>query len=131
MNRDSITISKKYLGGDADRLKGLHGGSERIYAKAWENSHGHNTLSSLLRNWGGTSKRDRFVANTVIQWLGTSVGRGFLYEVERLRCKYCDGVAYKEFAFENGTKKCPICKGTGFSFKGDGKIKGIICEKGR
>jgi len=60
---------------------------EQRFAEAWnkENSGPFHTLASLLDPYSGTkgrspepSPRDRLVAATVIQWLGSPVGQGYL-----------------------------------------------------
>jgi len=60
---------------------------EKRFAKKWQeqNKYGH-TLEYLLTNEinkrdGNVSQRDRQVAATVIQWLGSPVGQSFLSEV--------------------------------------------------
>jgi hypothetical protein len=67
---------------------------ERIYAAHWikENrrllSSGHTLLAHILcpddRNTPATvSRRDAVVAASVIQWLGTNCGLGFIWQVEQ------------------------------------------------
>ena len=61
---------------------------ERIYAERWAeiNKTGH-ILEHILSSGGDRkadpSERDYAVAATVVQWLGTIVGQGFLEEVAR------------------------------------------------
>lgn len=67
---------------------------EEQFALAWEkrnlNQHGREdgrgTLDYLLADdpnepWGEATERDRIVAATVIQWLGSPVGQGFVEDV--------------------------------------------------
>ena len=69
---------------------------EKIFAKAWEERNtdpsgrvdGRGTLDYLLtenpdKPCGEVSDRDRIVAATVIQWLGSPVGQYFLYELDK------------------------------------------------
>lgn len=76
------------------QFKGIHyqrtlrEADEKVFAEAWaeQNKYGH-TLAYLL--WEGDqggnppepSDRDHAVAATVIQWLGSHVGRGWLSEL--------------------------------------------------
>lgn len=66
---------------------------EEIFAKAWDrqnsfpNSESRQTLDYLLaedvnRPMGEVTNRDRQVAATVIQWLGSPVGQSWLMEVQ-------------------------------------------------
>jgi hypothetical protein len=77
------------------RNKGLHqyrfkqNPLEKKFAKAWEQQNKEferGTLDYLLAvdcnsPKGEVTKRDREVAATVIQWLGSPVGQGFIEEV--------------------------------------------------
>ncbi len=67
---------------------------ERKFAKAWEqqnttylgNLNGRGTLDFMLAEKinhpaGEVTPRDREVAATVIQWLGSSLGQSFLAEI--------------------------------------------------
>jgi DnaJ-class molecular chaperone len=126
----TIKVKKAYQGNDAHRLQQIHSGRERLFAKSFEFNRGHQTLVALLTNGDGgrpfrgpVTKRDLFVANTVIQWLGTNVGSNILYMVEQWKCKTCDGYG--------GSKKkigdpCPYCEGTGFDHVGEGKIRRLL-----
>jgi len=71
---------------------------EEIFAKAWEErstdpsgmADGRDTLDYLLaenpdKPCGEVSDRDRIVAATVIQWLGSPVGQYFLDEINERR----------------------------------------------
>ena len=71
---------------------------EEIFAKAWEErdtdpsgrADGRGTLDYLLAEnpnepRGEVSDRDRIVAATVIQWLGSPVGQYFLDEINERR----------------------------------------------
>lgn len=76
-----------------DRLE--TGTPERIYYERWlkENKQvpglngGYGLLEHLLSTKPGivamVSDRDSVVAASVVQWLGTNCGRGFIYECER------------------------------------------------
>ena len=62
---------------------------EKKYAVAWEKQNiAHDTLSYLMAKdcnrpqYEEVSKRDREVAATVIQWLGSPVGQSFIEEVQ-------------------------------------------------
>lgn len=71
---------------------------EKKFAKAWElhnniNQNGYNVLDYMLaednnRPQGEVKKRDRVVAATVIQWLGSPVGQNFLNEVLKGHIKH-------------------------------------------
>lgn len=64
---------------------------EKKFAEAWEkintvNRNGNNTLDYLLaenvnKPNGEVTERDRVVAATIIQWLGSPVGQYFLKDV--------------------------------------------------
>ena len=63
---------------------------EKRFAKIWEEEntpeYKNGILDYLLADdpnhpWDEVTKRDRLVAATVIQWLGSPVGNGFLREV--------------------------------------------------
>lgn len=62
---------------------------ESAFHREWaEQNSGDNTLKYLLardpnRPNGESTDRDRIVAATVIQWLGSPVGQGFLANVLR------------------------------------------------
>lgn len=114
---------KEYLGNDADRLAHSSNGRERVFARSWQEYGGIGILQSLMSPGNYkvyVSKRDIFVANTIIQWLGTNVGYGFLQTVEENLCDLCEGDGHKGFR-----TPCKMCEGTGFKFKGKGKIKGL------
>jgi hypothetical protein len=79
------------------RNKGLHqyrfqnNPMEEKYAKAWEkeNKSGSNDILDYLLakdcnspQDGEVSERDRLVAATVIQWLGSPVGQSFIEETQ-------------------------------------------------
>lgn len=70
--------------------------AEAFYHAAWRRENGHRVSRPLLpgilvpdadrkKGWEAVavSRRDAMVAATVIQWLGTNVGRGFVLGVER------------------------------------------------
>jgi len=66
---------------------------EKVYAKAWEeinlDDHDHGILEYLLAEnnsrpqHGEVTDRDRVVAATVIQWLGSAVGQSFLMQLPK------------------------------------------------
>lgn len=125
----STKVKKAYQGNDAHRLKHTHNGLERLFAKSFEYNQGHKSLVSILTNGDGgrpyrgpVTKRDLFVANTVVQWLGTNVGSCVLHMVEEWKCKSCGG-------FGNSRRKmgepCPRCEGSGFDFVGEDKIRSL------
>jgi len=70
---------------------------EKIFAEVWDKQNnsirkGRGTLDYLLADKGNdpngeVTKRDREVAATVIQWLGSPVGQWFLSEVEEEKKK--------------------------------------------
>ena len=87
---------QKCLEGAKMKHKGLHQNRlnqnplEKKFAKVWDEMNtknpGYNTLDYMLaednnRPQGEVKKRDRVVAATVIQWLGSPVGQNFLNEV--------------------------------------------------
>lgn len=81
---------------DLDRLKHPSGDLEKAFAEKWENinrpdraiNFGMGTLQDLMVNQREGTKvdfwitqREATIVATVIQWLGTNVGFGFLLEV--------------------------------------------------
>lgn len=82
-----------HRGAHADRLASVTGGLERAFAREWErlNEPPERYLALLLDDRPQTpqttrypqpvSQRDARVAATVVQWLGTNVGRAFLSRV--------------------------------------------------
>jgi hypothetical protein len=83
--KEEEVMTNSHVGLRAYRLK--DNPEEKRIAKAWQEKNG-NLLAHILDerpNQGGNppepSKRDRVVAATVIQWLGTSVGQGFLEDL--------------------------------------------------
>ena len=80
-----MSIKKKFQGFNNHRLD--REALERRFAKAWQamNDKDRSTLAYLLSHDqhfpAEPSERDWLVANTVIQWLGSSVGRSFLEDV--------------------------------------------------
>ena len=69
--------------------------AERTFAQAWEkentrpNSRGRQLLDYLLaevpnKPAGEVIKRDRVVAATVVQWLGSPVGQCFLRDTQEI-----------------------------------------------
>lgn len=81
--------------------KGLHthrfkdNPEEKRFAEKWDsdNASGHNLAHLLDQSRGESirppepSDRDRVVAATVIQWLGSPVGQGFLRELGYTKTK--------------------------------------------
>lgn len=68
-------------------------GLERVFAERWAHEQDSNLLRDLI-SYGDLklTQRDATVAATVIQWLGSNVGRSFLREVVldyKLRMKSC------------------------------------------
>lgn len=65
--------------------RGVENPLEKKFAELWEEhnirSHTLEYLLSLENRRGCITERDSTVAATVIQWLGTPVGRGFLCDV--------------------------------------------------
>lgn len=67
--------------------------AERIYLAAWkQHNRNSNSLERILwsdalrksqKHYQGVSLRDEAVAASIIQWLATNVGHGFLLSVER------------------------------------------------
>jgi hypothetical protein len=88
----------EHVGNDKKRLT-IWNPREIVFAQQWDKENkDHNILCLLLlknpNHFSRTlaSPRDMFVAATVIQWLGTNVGQGFLEttqkEIERTKEKY-------------------------------------------
>lgn len=92
---------------DPDRFYHPPPNAEAFYANAWKKwnsgngggGSGTNVLHYILcseadhaKGWTAVdySRRDAQVAATVIQWLGTNVGRGFVQEVEAKIKQYTD-----------------------------------------
>lgn len=67
------------------RFKTNHNHEEYRFAKKWEEWCDRGHLEWLLSSNGeqalNLTERDAQVAATIIQWLGTPVGRGFLQEL--------------------------------------------------
>ena len=98
LSDDEIIVGRKYKHKKTGKIVknvGLHqyrfkdNPREKAYAKAWEELNDFNekgTLDYLLakdcnRPAGEVTDRDREVAATVIQWLGSPVGQGFVRDV--------------------------------------------------
>ena len=81
-------MSIKHIGINAHRIPREE--SERQFAYAWQ-KRAPNTLGYLLcgqdRHDHDYSERDAQVAATIIQWLGSAVGSGFIDEVRELIAK--------------------------------------------
>lgn len=86
-NLDSLLAElEPHVGSSAHRT--ANNPEEKRFAEAWTQSNRFgNTLAHLLneKGWGRHSpeptKRDRFVAATVVQWLGSPVGQAFLHQL--------------------------------------------------
>jgi len=64
-----------------DRLRAKSGDLEKAFADNWEKDcREHYVLENILNHKGSpeTTQRDAIIAATVIQWLGTNVGFGFI-----------------------------------------------------
>lgn len=87
----------KHIGNCPER-RNIFNPREMVYAKKWEMvnqrtpglNRGCGYLELLLNQHGDSSfvissisQRDAFVAATVIQWLGTNIGQGFMEECEK------------------------------------------------
>ena len=66
--------------------------AEKVYAEAWQKENGLNSctrpmLAGLMNTEVGSfrhiTQRDAIVAATVIQWLGSNVGRCFVKECQQ------------------------------------------------
>ncbi len=88
---ESLSLNKNIqmvnVGLHADRLNSnQHNPREAAFAEQWEFEQTNNHILNYLVGKGKFKEittRDREVAATVIQWLGTTVGLGFLIEVMR------------------------------------------------
>jgi predicted transport protein len=96
-------LKKKYRGVHSDRYG--REPLEKLFAELWQEENqknvnsDHTTLDWILttdeHNVGFSSKRDYEVASTIIQWLGSAVGQGFLRDVaQEARKKNIDFPAY-------------------------------------
>jgi len=64
---------------------GLASARERAFAEQWQNEQNHDLLAYLLgqdNQMAEFTERDAQVAATVVQWLGSAVGQGFLERVQ-------------------------------------------------
>jgi len=87
-------ISCKHEGRSTHRLK--NNPLEKRFADEWRKinsdmGRGHGTLAYLLADdpnypMAEVTQRDATVAATVIQWLGSPVGQGFLEDVQERAC---------------------------------------------
>lgn len=79
----------KHEGLHANRLKREHNALEKAFADKWkqENAGANPLLNQLLATndtfLSAASQRDATVAATIIQWLGSEVGSGFIDEVRK------------------------------------------------
>lgn len=96
-------IKKKFRGVSSNRYQ--REPLEKLFAEMWQKQNdapwiqSHSTFAYILskdqRNVVDPSERDYEVAATVIQWLGSAVGQGFLRDVaEEARKKNIDFPAY-------------------------------------
>lgn len=117
----SMYVKNEYRGSHSYRIDTGDNTKERIFLKAWQDQKGIDMLRHILsrdmEEYTIPSKRDIFVANSIIQWLGTSVGQGFLAEVEDKSCESCGG--------HGNLKHCQDCAGTGFKGE-EATINGLI-----
>ncbi len=79
----------KHIGNCPER-RSIWNPREIAYAEEWETvNHEHRYLILLLNQSGndsfcsGISQRDAFVAATIIQWLGTNIGQGFIEKCQQ------------------------------------------------
>jgi hypothetical protein len=84
----------EHVGTHPDRRE--HGVGEDVYAREWDkqnavhpwSNYGQCLLELILSRpgtpWGDLTQRDVTVAASVVQWLGTNCGRGFISECERM-----------------------------------------------
>lgn len=76
-------MSNRHVGIHEHRLK--DNPLEARYAKLWRERNERGLLEQIM-TCGGVSEvnlRDEAVAATVIQWLGSNVGQGFLGDVKK------------------------------------------------
>ena len=83
----------KHAGIDEDRLVSGYSELEKIFAEVWAEqnkpkswlNYGQGILQDLMVKNGkweyAITQRDATIVATVIQWLGTNCGQGFLHEV--------------------------------------------------
>jgi len=86
-------IPKKWLGLRSHRLKSSMSLREEMFAREWASANGERGVALVdhlccplpgdFRYVPTADDRDRVIANTVIQWLGTNVGQAFLEKVDR------------------------------------------------
>ena len=83
-------VTRSATGHSSHRLTSKHGGVERSFAKIWRKINtptpglhgGQGILQALLdADCGLLSEREHRIVATVIQWLGSAIGSGFLDEV--------------------------------------------------
>lgn len=117
----SMYVKNEYRGSHSYRIDTGDNTKERIFLKTWQDQDGikmlMNILSKDMEEYTIPSKRDIFVANSIIQWLGTSVGQGFLAGVEDRSCEKCGG--------HSNLGRCQSCAGTGFKGE-EARINGLI-----
>lgn len=114
---------------------GLH---ELVLSNLWKEenvahpaiNHGLGVLEGILQEhekpFDAISQRDAYIAATVVQWLGTNCGRGFLlkYESEMAKLKKQEkedhGIVHLISNFKGGTTAC------GFSFSYSMSVYDVI-----
>lgn len=105
-------LEGKHKGKSLHRLK--DNPEEKRFARAWEEMCDRSHLEYLLGDGKDpaqdVTERDALVAATVIQWLGSPVGRGFLEELGYTKSKsqwirWLDTHAGQDFLEELGYKK--------------------------
>ena len=79
----------KHIGNCQER-RNIWNPGEIVYAEEWEKANrDYKHLMYLLNQSGNDffysniSQRDAFVAATVIQWLGTNIGQGFIEKCQK------------------------------------------------
>jgi hypothetical protein len=111
VDKDILKLGREHKGFRHERMKDRNGHYERAFYKTWKHwneekswlNFGFGILQDLLvipedhpvmsifRKHKGfkviINNRDKFIVATVIQWLGTNVGFGFLHEALK-KCGY-------------------------------------------
>jgi len=78
----------KHIGNCQER-RNIWNPGEIVYAEEWERVNNNQYLILLLNQstndffYNSISQRDAFVAATVIQWLGTNIGQGFIEKCQK------------------------------------------------
>ena len=82
-------MRKKFVGLNKHRLEYDYNALERSFAEEWSKMNGGKTLDYLMTpikndpNYAELSDQDHLVAATIIQWLGTPVGQGFIRDAQK------------------------------------------------